>query len=121
MKRLSWIEKLNRSLKVTVDDEIREKIMEGSASLTSASGPRTKALWVKNAMQRMDSLLNEKTRIEVMERCSCDFEVRKKEARKIYEQSVSIDDFIHKMGNRCNKLEREGNILYSIKTILTMR
>jgi hypothetical protein len=37
MKRLSWIEKLNRSLKVTVDDEIREKIMEGSASLTSAS------------------------------------------------------------------------------------
>jgi hypothetical protein len=107
--------------KSPVDDEIREKIMEGSASLTSASGPRTKALWVKNAMQRMDSLLNEKTRIEVMERCSCDFEVRKKEARKIYEQSVSIDDFIQKMGNRCNKLEREGNILYSIKTILTMR
>jgi hypothetical protein len=28
----------------------------------------------------------------------------------------SIDDFIAKMGNRCNKLVREGNILYSIKT-----
>lgn len=84
-------------------------------SLASASGPARKATWVKNAMERMDSMLDEKTSIEVMERCSCDFEVRKREARKIYEESTDIDDFIRKLGNRCNKLERVGNILYSIK------
>jgi hypothetical protein len=90
--------------------------MEGSESLTSASGPRRKATWVKNAMERMDSLLDERTKIEVMERCSCDFEVRKREARRIYEESTNIDDFIEKLGNRCNKPERVGNILYSIET-----
>ena len=116
MRRLSWIEKLNKSLELAVGDETRRAIMEGSESLTSASGPRRKATWVKNAMDRMDSMLDEKTRIEVMERCSCDFEVRKGEARRIYEQSTDIDDFIEKLGNRCNKLERVGNILYSIKT-----
>jgi hypothetical protein len=113
---MPMIEKLNRSLELAVGDEIRAKIIDGSASLTSASGPKAKAEWVKNAMERMDSLLDEQTRIAVTERCSCDFESRKKEARKIYESSKSIDDFIAKMGNRCNKLVREGNILYSIKT-----
>ena len=114
-RRLNWIEKLSGSLELAVDDETRETIMEGSASLTSASGPRAKATWVKNAMERMDSLLDEKTRIGVMERCSCDFEVRKREARRIYEESTNIDDFIEKLGNRCNELERVGNVLYNIK------
>lgn len=82
MRRLSGIEKLNKSLELAVGDETRRAIMEGSESLTSASGPRRKATWVKNAMDRMDSMLDEKTRIEVMERCSCDFEVRKGEARR---------------------------------------
>jgi hypothetical protein len=116
MRRLSWIEKLNRSLELSVDDATREAIMEGSESLRSASGPQRKATWVKNAMERMDFMLDEKTRIEVMERCSCDFEARKRVARRIYEESSDIDDFIEQLGNRCNKLERVGNILYSIKT-----
>lgn len=116
MRKLSWIEKLNRSLELSVDDATRAAIMEGSESLTSASGPQKKATWVGNAMERMDSMLDEKTRIEVMERCSCDFEARKRVARRIYEESTDIDDFIKRLGMRCNKLERVGNILYSIKT-----
>jgi len=71
---------------------------------------------IKAAIDKMDALLDEKTRIEVMERRSCDFEARKRAARKIYESSSNIDDFIEKLGNRCNKLERDGNILYVIKT-----
>jgi hypothetical protein len=43
MRRLSWIEKLNRSLELAVDDATRAAIMEGSESLTSASGPQKKA------------------------------------------------------------------------------
>jgi hypothetical protein len=77
MGRLSSIEKLNRSFELSVDDAIRAAIMEGSESLTSASGPQKKATWVRSAMERMDSMLDEKTRIEVMQRCSCDFEARK--------------------------------------------
>jgi len=115
MKKMSWVEKLNKSLELAVSDEIRTKIIEGSESLKSSSGPATKAKWVKAAMERMDASLDEQTRIEVMERCSCDFEARKKEARKIYESSKNIDEFIEKLGNRCNKLVREGNILYNIK------
>lgn len=117
MKKLSWIEKLDRSLELAVSDEVREKIMAGSESLTSGSSPGTKAKWVKAAMDRIDTLIDEKTRVEVMERCSCDFEVRKKEARKIYESSRDIDEFIINLGNRCNQLIREGNTLYCIKTL----
>jgi hypothetical protein len=51
-----------------------------------------------------------------MERCSCDFEARRKEARKIHESSRDIDEFIINLGNRCNQLIRDGNILYCIKT-----
>jgi hypothetical protein len=82
MKKLSWIEKLNRGLELAVSDEVHAEIMAGSESLTSASSPGTKAKWIKAAMDRMDALLDEKTRIEVMERCSCDFEVRKREAER---------------------------------------
>lgn len=41
----------------------------------------------------MDCLLDEQTKTQVMERVSCDFEVRKKIARQIYENSRDIDDF----------------------------
>lgn len=92
MKRLSWLEKLNRNLELAVSDEIRHKIMEGSQTLSSNSSPGTKAKWIKIAMERIDYFLDEKTKIEVLERCSCDFEVRKKEARKIYESSCNIDE-----------------------------
>ncbi|MGI6770075.1 MAG: hypothetical protein ACOX5E_04400 [Bacilli bacterium] len=44
-------------------------------------------------MERMDCLLDEQTKTQVMERVSCDFEVRKKIARQIYENSRDIDDF----------------------------
>ncbi|HQC90200.1 MAG: hypothetical protein QM208_00950 [Bacillota bacterium] len=43
MKKLCWIEKLNGSLKHAVDDETREKIMEGVRHLLSSSSPGTKA------------------------------------------------------------------------------
>jgi|GEM_PF-5217863 hypothetical protein len=43
MKKLCWIEKLNGSLKYAVDDETREKIMEGVRHLLSSSSPGTKA------------------------------------------------------------------------------
>ena len=113
--KLNWIQKLNKSLELAVSEEIREEIMAGSESLTSASGPVTKAKWVQAAMERMDSLLDEKTRVQVMERSSCDFEKRKREAKKIYESSRNIDEFIEKLGNRCNQLERKGDILYCTK------
>ena len=63
MKKLSWIEKLDRSLEPVVSDEVRKKIMAGSESLTSGSSPGTKAKWVKAAMDRLDTLLDEKTRV----------------------------------------------------------
>lgn len=33
MKKLSWLEKLNKSLEVVVNDDIRTKIIEGSETM----------------------------------------------------------------------------------------
>lgn len=116
MAKRSWIQKLDDGLALAADEEMRQAVMAGSESLTSGSSPGTKAKWVHGAMAEMDRMLSEDQRIQVMERCSCDFEKRKREARRAYEDSEDIDDFIKRLGNRCNHLERQGDILYCTKT-----
>ncbi len=120
VKKMSWLEKLDRNLEARVSDEVRTEIMKGSDGLTSNSSPRRKAEWIQAAMERMDRLMTEEDRTTVMECCSCDFSVRKRTAREAWEDSSSIDDFIDRMNhhgnNPCNRLEREGSVLYSVKT-----
>jgi hypothetical protein len=49
-------------------EEMRKKVMEGSDGMTEEmDGSREIAEWVKGAMDRLDELVDEQTRIQIME------------------------------------------------------
>lgn len=57
--------------KAGVAPEIREQIMEGGDKVLNTLNPKVKALWLAEAMDRMDELLPEDIRFKVREGCAC--------------------------------------------------
>ena len=52
---------LEKNVELLAGDVICGKIMEGSESITDKTDKKKIAEWVKSAMERMDSLVDEKT------------------------------------------------------------
>jgi len=99
------------------------KVMEGSEQITEKTDKKRIAQWVKSAMERLDTLADEKTRVQAMQNCgyNCarinhkviDRAVRR---RKKY---ASTDDFLaaeQQNPMKGTKLAREGNMLYQFYT-----
>ncbi len=95
---------------------VRDKVFEGrTLEEISEKNSREKALWVKGAMERLDALVDEQTRCELMEDCGrmC-AGVNKsemdeaKERRKKYK---TVDEFLEAEAS-VQRIFREGDILY---------
>lgn len=111
------IKEIERNIGRIAGEEERERVMEGFEGLSGASREAV-ARWVKGAMDRLDSIVDEETRTRIMVSCghSCaamnssvidDAKAR----RKRYD---SIDDFLDaEMLNpeRGTRLAREGSVL----------
>jgi len=66
------IAKLAESLRqAAITPEIIARIMEGGEAIGRDSKPQEKAEWMRQAMLRMDSLLDVETRRAVREACAC--------------------------------------------------
>jgi len=66
------IEDLNQSLKKhKIKAELRKKIMKFGEQIKKTSKKETKAEWFCNAMNVMDELLDEETKLKVREDCAC--------------------------------------------------
>ena len=63
------IKTIDESVANFAGETIRKKVMEGSEEMTEATELRVIALWVKGAMDRLDSLVDESTKIQIMENC----------------------------------------------------
>ena len=61
-------EALSQQLESQVGAELRDRIMDGSEEAGVASKLK-QARWMKGAMERLDALVDEPTRIRVMEQC----------------------------------------------------
>jgi hypothetical protein len=102
---------------------IAMKVMEGSEQITEKTDKRKTAEWVKNAMEKLDALVDEKTRVQIMQNCG--YNCAKKNS-KVIERAVarrrkhaSIDEFLEaeqQKPMKGTKLAREGNILYQFYT-----
>jgi len=102
---------------------IATKAMEGSEQITEKTDKRKIAEWVKNAMEKLDALVDEKTRVQIMQNCG--YSCAKKNSNVI-ERAVarrkkyaSIDEFLEaeqQKPMKGTKLAREGNILYQFYT-----
>jgi hypothetical protein len=75
-----------------------KKIMEGSERMTAKTGKAEIAQWVKDAVGKMDTLLDEKTRSEIMMNCGFNCaEVNKRvieKAKARRRKFKSVDEFL---------------------------
>jgi hypothetical protein len=66
------IRDLGKSLEAEgVAEPLRQKIMDGAEGILKTKPPKAKALWLADAMDRMDGFLPEPVRFRVRENCAC--------------------------------------------------
>ena len=71
--------------------------MKGSEDFSDNSSREEVINWSKEAMKKLDSLVDEKRRIEIMTGCACQYPKSDlKEMRKTYEETKDID-LVHQM------------------------
>ena len=72
--------------------------------------------WIAWLIAAMDETVDEETRTKILEKCGrqCQSENFIKKARKIYEKSKSVDEFLDQFGQVYKNLHREGDKVYII-------
>lgn len=72
--------------------------------------------WVCSLMAGLDEHVDEETLAKVLEQCGrqCQSQSLIKKARRIYEQSGDVDDFLDKFMKVYKHLHREGNGVYIV-------
>lgn len=68
-----WLAKLAGALAEVTDAPVRGSVMEGSEQLSADSPHEEVIAWSRGAMARLDALLDEEMRKEVMTRCACHY------------------------------------------------
>ena len=123
VKEIGAIKELGRNLDRFAGETISKKVMEGSEKITASSGKKEVAEWVKGAMDRLDKLVDEKTRIQVMENCGYNCALvnkrmieKAKARRKKYKTTGEFLEAEQRKPMKGTKLLREGNILYQSYT-----
>lgn len=93
----NWLLKFSHCLNEIAGEKIRIKVLKGSEKLTSNSSQKEIFGWIKGAMERLDNLVDETKRIEIMTGCACQYsQTDLQDIRKTYQESKNID-LAHKM------------------------
>ncbi|MFL7790692.1 MAG: DUF6144 family protein [Anaerolineae bacterium] len=88
----AWLEKLTCCLDEIAGEDIRRQVMQGSERLSSQSDRGEVIAWSQQAMERLDALVDEKERRDIMTGCACQYPKSElQEARQIYEATGDID------------------------------
>ncbi len=95
-----------------VDENKFLKIMKGSSEYNSLK-PDKKALWWKNAVEVMENELGKDVAVEVMNACGekCCGKGQRKIAKKLMDESKSIEEFLDKVSNYGVK---DGELKYKL-------
>lgn len=93
----AWLAKFSRQLDEKAGRKIREKIMKGSEDLSRASNREDVIRWSKRAMELLDSLVEEKTRKDIMTGCACQYPISQlQKVKETFEETQDVDT-VHKM------------------------
>jgi hypothetical protein len=93
----SWLEKVSHYLNEMAGEEIRKEIMKGSEHLSDNSSREQIISWSREAIKKMDSLVDEKKRIDIMTACACQYPKSDlHEIRELYEETKDIN-LVHQM------------------------
>jgi len=92
-----WLAKFSECLGEIAGENIQNEIMKGSEELSKNSNRGEVINWSKESMEKLDSLVDEKRRIDIMTGCACQYPKSDlQEIRKIYEETKDID-VVHQM------------------------
>jgi hypothetical protein len=101
-------------------EEISEKVMEGSSKIARASKSEVYH-WIKGAIERFDDLVDETTRIKIMEQCGYNCARMNKShierMKKKRDKFASLEEFIAaevKNPSKIQRIERDGNRIFQI-------
>ncbi|MGD2247115.1 MAG: DUF6144 family protein [Candidatus Methanofastidiosia archaeon] len=99
-------------------EEIKEKIMEGSEQVADLLAEEV-AHWLKNVIDNLDTFVNEKTKIQIMENCGYNCAEMNKshieQALKKREKYKTLDEFLkaeEKTPAKGTRLVRDGDTIY---------
>ena len=86
----SWLSKFSSCLDKIAGEDTRKKILQGSKKLTSDSHSDETIEWTRQAMDRLDALVDEK-KVEIMTGCACRYpESELSEIRDAYAKAKDI-------------------------------
>jgi hypothetical protein len=115
---LGPINELGATIGRFVSEEVRDQIMAGSAEVAGGSGEAVTA-WLRGAIDRLDSLVDEPTRVQIMEqmgfncaemnRSHVERALAKRNAFETLEAFLEAEEREPQPGTR---LVREGNVVY---------
>lgn len=92
-----WILKFSDCLDRVAGEETRKKVLQGGEKLTSDSPAGEIIEWTNQAMKRLDALVEEQKRIQIMTGCACRYpESELSEIRDAYAKTKDIN-VAHKM------------------------
>ena len=114
---------LERNIEVLAGKPIAKKVMEGSEEITERTDKRKTAEWVKQAVEKLDALVDNDAKIRIMENCGANCaKVNKKVIQKAKARRSkfrNMDEFLaaeQKKPMSGTRLERKGNTLTQFYT-----
>ena len=117
------IVEIGENIERLAGEEIRQKVMAGSEQITASSKPDVVAAWVKGAMERLDALVTEQAKDQIMVNCghNCAIVNKTPIERAIFRRKKypTLDEFLEAEQRKPPagmRLSREENLLYQFYT-----
>jgi hypothetical protein len=98
---MSWLERFAKNLAESAGEGVKKDVMQGSERLGSHPTPSRKTRWIKHAVERLDALVDEETRKQIMTN-TCPHTYPRKRIEKLrrqYKQLGSINKLLEIMYN----------------------
>jgi predicted hydrocarbon binding protein len=88
----AWLAKFSGGLDEIAGEEIRREVMQGTENLSSDSSREEVIAWSREAIERLESLVDEEGQKSIMTGCACQYpESGLQDIRKEYEATQDID------------------------------
>ncbi len=93
----SWLSRFSRCSERIAGEKITKEILQGSQRLSSGSSQDEIIGWTKEAMDRLDALLDAEKRKEIMTGCACRYpQSELQDMKEAYEKTRNVD-LVHQM------------------------
>jgi hypothetical protein len=121
--KLGVLEVMEKCVERFAGKAIAQKVMEGSEQITKKTDKKKVAEWIKGAMKKLDALVDEGTRVQIMQNCGYNCaEVNRKtieRAKARRKKYKSLDEFLkaeQQKPMKGTRLVREGSVLHQFYT-----